>query len=426
MGYTANRRTQDPMKITNATVRNLAPPETGYQLEWDSELRGFGVRVTAAGAKSYVAQAKVNGKTRRVTLGRHGVITADQARRDAKTELGRMAGGTDPSDEKRREKALSVSLEEVAESYLANRRTREGLPLKERTKADIRYHLKSTFQAWRNQPIANITREKVQRRYAEHCRRSVAQANQSMRVLRALIEYAMSTYRTPEGEKIISDNPVDVLRESSMLRSVKPKSRQVPLERLGEWWSAVQAMRSDPALTTASRSAADLVAFLALTGLRIGEARAIQWDQVNLEEPSLVLTDTKNRTNVTLPLSDLAAEIIRLRPRGSDYVFPARTGSGHLKDCRGQLQLIGEQTGIEVTAHDLRRTFRAVAAACNVELWRTKALMNHKQNSDVTLANYTDLSDVRYLQPDANLIGDYFEAQRHESKVGLFERQEEG
>ena len=73
---------------------------------------------------------------------------------------------------------------------------------------------------------------------------------------------------------------------------------------------------------------------------------------------------------------------------------------------------LAEVTDIEVRAHDLRRTFRAVAAACNVELWRTKALMNHKQNQDITLSAYTDLSDVRNLKPEVDKIGDYFERQR--------------
>ncbi|NEZ03781.1 tyrosine-type recombinase/integrase [Wenzhouxiangella sp. XN201] len=400
------------MKITNTTVNKLTPPESGYRLEWDSDLRGFGVRVTAAGAKSYIAQAKVNGKTRRVTLGRHGTITADKARNKAKIKLGRMADGTDLSAEKQHQKALSVTLREVAEDYKENRRTAKGLPLKDSTKADIEKHLCGIFSDWQKRPIVKINRELVQRRYSEHCKRSVAQANQAMRVLRALINYAAAKYRDPEGNPIILDNPVKVLRDASILRGVKARTNAVPLEKVGGWWSAVQTMRNDPALTTVSKSAADLIALLALTGLRVGEARSLKWSQIDLDGESLELTDTKNRESVTLPLSGPAAAIIRERGNDAGYVFPARSGKGHINDVRGQLERLAEETGITVTAHDIRRTFRAVAAACNVELWRTKALMNHKQNHDVTLANYTDLSDVRYLKPEADRIAAYFEDQR--------------
>ncbi|WP_376695370.1 tyrosine-type recombinase/integrase [Wenzhouxiangella sp. EGI_FJ10305] len=401
-----------PIRINSTAIKKITPPDSGYRLYWDSDLRGFGLRVTAAGAMSYIAEARVNGKTRRVTVGRHGTYTPDQARKMAKTELGDMAKGVDPSAEKQHQKALSVTLREVAEDYKENRRTAKGLPLKESTKADIEKHLSGIFSDWQKRPIVKIDRELVQRRYSEHCKRSVAQANQAMRVLRALINYAAAKYRDPEGNPIILDNPVKVLRDASILRGVKARTNAVPLEKIGGWWSAVQAMRNDPALTTVSKSAADLIALLALTGLRVGEARSLKWEQIDLDGESLELTDTKNRESVTLPLSDPAAAIIRERASDSDHVFPARSGKGHINDVRGQLERLAEATGITVTAHDIRRTFRAVAAACNVELWRTKALMNHKQNHDVTLANYTDLSDVRYLKPEADRIAEYFEDQR--------------
>lgn len=400
------------MKLTNSTVNKLEPPEKGYTIAWDSALSGFGVRITHTGIKSYIAEARVNGKTRRETVGRHGTLTADQARRQARTKLADMSAGNDPAALRKRRRAESITLAEVAADYKANRRTSTGLPLKASTKADIDKHLGSSFEDWATRPIAAITRDMVARRYADRCGASVAQANQAMRVLRALVNYAAAKYRDESDRPIITDNPVSVLRDASMLRAVKPRNSMIPLDQIGRWWSAVAAMRADPALNKASRSAADLVALLAVTGLRIGEARALQWEQINLEDRSLSLTDTKNRSDITLPLSETAAGILEGRHDRAAWVFPARTGSGHLKDVRGQLELLADQTGVTVTAHDLRRTFRAVAAACNVELWRTKALMNHKQSQDVTLAHYTDLSDVRNLKPEADRIGEHFERQR--------------
>ena len=379
---------------------------------WDSELKGFGLRVTAAGTKSYIAQAKIKGKARRVTIGQTDKLAADEARRLARKKLGSMIGGNDPAAERKRERAESVTLAEVAADYKANRRTSAGLPLKDSTKKDIDKHLSATFKDWKKKPIASISRDMVARLYSARCKKSVAQANQAMRVLRALINYAAAKYRDGDDRPVITENPVKVLRDASMLRAVKPKSSMVPLDQIGCWWSAVQAQRTDPAQTRASIAAADLVAMLALTGLRIGEARSLKWEQIDLDGRSLALTDTKNRTDVILPLSEVAASVLESRPNRSGWVFPARSGKGHLKECRGQLQALTEQTDIDVTPNDLRRTFRAVAAACNVELWRTKALMNHKQNQDVTLSAYTDLSDVRNLKPEADRIGEHFEQQR--------------
>ena len=406
------------MKLTNKSVSKLEAPSKGYALHYDSTLPGFGLRVTHTGIKAFIAEARVHGKTRRVTIGRHGTLTADEARKLARTKLAEMSAGCDPAAQRKRHRAESITLEEVANDYKTNRRTSAGLPLKASTKADIDKHLKASFKDWAKKPIASITRDMVARLYSRRCKSSVAQANQAMRVLRALINYAAAKYRDGHDRPVITENPVKVLSDASMLRAVKPRRTMVPLDQIGLWWSAVQALRADPAQTRASIASADLVALLALTGVRLDEARTLKWSQIDLKDRSFALRDTKNRLDVSLPISEAAADILESRPSRSGWVFPARTGSGHLIECRGQLQALAEQTGIDITAHDLRRTFRAVAAACNVELWRTKALMNHKQSQDITLSDYTDLSDVRNLKPEADRIGEYFDTQRRIFEAG--------
>jgi len=76
-------------------------PEKVVTFFWDSELKGFGLRVTAT-RKTFVAQARVNGKTRRITIGRYGALTPKQARDQAQKELAEMLKGFDPQEKKRR------------------------------------------------------------------------------------------------------------------------------------------------------------------------------------------------------------------------------------------------------------------------------------------------------------------------------------
>ncbi|MEE4303596.1 MAG: integrase arm-type DNA-binding domain-containing protein [Wenzhouxiangella sp.] len=406
------------MRITNTKVSELGLPEEGYRLHWDDDLGGFGVRVTAAGARSYIAEARVNGKTCRVTIGKHGTFTADEARKIAKGELGDMAKGINPNAERKRRKVESQTLADVAADYMSNRQTRAGKPLKDRTKADIRRHLKASFDDWSGQPVAKITREMVASRYSALCRRSLAQGNQAMRILRALIEWAAAS-RDAEGKPIIVDNPVTVLNERSLWREVPARQNKIDKGDVGRWWSAVQSMRADPSLTRSSRSAIDLVALIALTGLRLSEARSLRWDQICLNDPSVTLTDTKNRTDTILPLSDLAAEMLQERQGdGKGFVFPARSGKGYLKNARGQLELIAKQTGVRVTHHDLRRTF--IQTGLNylpkkerIEIFRIKLLSNHAlPKNDVTFASYANDPDMRFLKPEADRISDFYEAQR--------------
>lgn len=406
------------MRISNTSVNAMKPSSGGYDLFWDSHLQGFGVRVTQAGAKSYIAEGRVNGKTRRVTIGRHGILTADQARRLAQAALAGMAAGIDPTEARHDRKAQAVTLREVAEDYKENRRTRAGLPLKDSTKADIDKHLRASFSDWAERPVVGITRDMVIKRYRVRAERSAAQANQAMRILSALINYAAAKYQGADGGPIMGANPVQVLRDAQMLRAVKPRSVSVPLDQIGAWWHALTQLRTCPALSRTSRTAADCIALIALTGLRVGEARAIRRDQVSLAGQALKLTDTKNRSDVRLPLSVPAVRVLRGRPEG-EYVFPARSGRGHIKSIRDQLEALAERSRVRVTAHDLRRTFVQVGIkALGIELWRVKLLANHKvPKNDVTLAAYGDLADRRFLQTEADRIGEYFEQQRliHES-----------
>ena len=95
------------------TERSPSVPSTAYPSEtripWDRELPGFGVRVYPSGAKVYVAQCRADGKSRRITLGRHGVISADQARRKAALAIARIKGGEAPD---------TVTVAALAERYL--------------------------------------------------------------------------------------------------------------------------------------------------------------------------------------------------------------------------------------------------------------------------------------------------------------------
>jgi hypothetical protein len=87
-------------KLTKRAVDALAPPEKGQAFLWDSELRGFGVRTIPSGLKTFILQYRnAEGRSRRIVVGRYGVLTVEQARDQAKIKLGAVAGGADPAEE---------------------------------------------------------------------------------------------------------------------------------------------------------------------------------------------------------------------------------------------------------------------------------------------------------------------------------------
>ncbi|HMY90629.1 MAG TPA: Arm DNA-binding domain-containing protein, partial [Nitrosomonas sp.] len=71
-----------PQKITKSYVDKLSVPETGQAFIRDTELKGFAVRITSSGAKSFILEKRINGKVKRLTIGRYPEITVEQARKE--------------------------------------------------------------------------------------------------------------------------------------------------------------------------------------------------------------------------------------------------------------------------------------------------------------------------------------------------------
>ena len=392
------------MKLTKDVVESQKLPAKGQAFLWDSETRGFGVRLTPT-AKTYIVQARVNGITRRVTLGKHGILTVQEARKKAIKQLSKMFDGKDPIIEKKRVVAQSVTLKQVVEAYLKDRRS-----LKESSKGDILKHLNNAFSDWAEKPITGITRDMVLARFRELSDKGPAQANQAFRNLRAFFNYAIGAYRA-DGKPTIAENPVKAISDLKMWNHIKPRSGRIPLDKIGIALNELQRLRAEPFQTEISRTLADAVTFLLLTGARFGEMAGLTWEQVNLDEKYWTLPDPKNRTAVTFPLSDAALDIVANRPRNSNFLFPARTESGHVREARSVITKISDAIGVHITAHDLRRTFRAISGECGVDFWKTKLLMGHKISGDVTITHYTETNDLRYLTEDINRIGDWITQQ---------------
>ena len=295
---------------------------------WDTELKGYALKVTRT-RKSFFAQARVNQKLRRVTLGTYGALTPSQAREMAKDELLKMIKGVDPSITKQQQKAHSVTLEQIVESYL-NSKKFKPLSIK-----DINTHMNLNFKDWKKRPMSGITRQEVKSRFQKICERSPAQANQAFRVFRAWWNYARSEYRDPEtDESIFSENPVSILSEQNLWGKVKPRDGKITLEKIGEAWNVLKELIENPVQTPAGRTITDATAFILLTGCRLNEAASLTWDQVDPSFKWWRIDDPKNGKSITLPLSDTAADVLMARPRTNQFVFGTQSKTGHITEIR--------------------------------------------------------------------------------------------
>jgi integrase len=382
------------MKITKSKVDELefTPGRSNQQIYWDDEQPGFGVRVTAT-SKSYVCESRVNGKTRRITIGRHGKLTAEQARQLARREVGKLASGIDPSVEKAKNRERGITLQMALDAYLEGKNGK----LKPRTVSDYKLAMVETFSDWMKRPIQSFTVANLRSRYSKRVKESPARANNAMRVLRAVLRDAAAEVQ----DKAAKADLQDLVREALHKRWAKVERRDTLITRddLPNWVNAVLNHKNSHHLSKAG-VVADYLMFNILTGCRREEAATMLWDDVNFKAKTFTLRDTKNRGDHTLPMTDWLEDMFvrRKKTATNDFVFQGDGKTGHLVEPKKQMVHIIKASKVHFTIHDLRRTFASLAEGLGIGTYTLKRLMNHKMSGDVT-AGYVILNTENLREP---------------------------
>lgn len=414
------------LKLTKSNIDRVRKPGTGTVMYFDTETKGFGLRITSSGGASFIVQGTVSGQSKeaRITIGPYGVFTVDQARDIAREHLRNMRMGTDPREVKKQDAVMRVTLREVADVYF----DRPGQPLRESTKAEMNRHIDKVFADWKDKPIASITVEACRKRHREMCEKGLngkpapGQAQIALVTLRTLINFANRRYPRPDGSPLLPVNPVKVVAQDDW-KTFEPRDRRVELHDVGKAWNVLDELKKAPKNKDAG-AAIDVVRFLFLTGARRSEAAALTWDRVHLDDDPancwwhLREEDNKTGNPVWLPLSSQAVALLRARKPADDdmeaskYVFPSRSKSGHVQDTRAPFERICEALKLGgLSAHDLRRTLITIGfSACNVELFKMELLTNHVPEG-VTAKHYLQTSRLQYLHPEIQRIGDWVEHQ---------------
>lgn len=405
------------LKLTKTLVESLPVPTDKEQVfYWDISTKGFGVRITSKGVRSYIVQRPVNGRTRRVTIGRHGLLAFKEAERRAREMLLDMMDGIDPREEKRRKQAQTETLREVMEDYIAHKRTKHG-PLRPASKADIRKCVVVTFADWADKSVSSITRDACLKRFREVSKSAPTQANQSFRNLRALLNWAREKNAASDGTyPILQVNPVShMFRQGGLAKWNPEKARatRVPKDKIGAVWHLLMQHADPERNITTTCTSADLIAFMLLTGTRVSEARQLTWQRVNLDSkiPTYHLAETKNHNPVTFPISKalhaLLTRRLAARIKDNDYVFPALRGKkGYLNDPRAMFERVSEVAGTHLHPHAMRRTFEDVAQLVGVDGDQRRQLLNHLA-SDVHGTSYANNPDPAVLLPAMESISDW-------------------
>ena len=386
------------MKLTEKSVNRLRAPTADRKqtVYWDEELRGFGVLLSGvSNSRTYVAQRDLpNGKTRRVTIAAVFEMALADAKRQAAEVLVDMRRGLDPKTERRGAATLRSALED----YL-----KANASLRARSAAAYRYSVERHLAAWADLRLSDITRDMVEAKLRQIAKDAAdtrkdatghAAANSAMRALRAIYNYAAERSALPP-------NPVKLRR---LWLPVEPRTRRVEDDDLPKFYAAVCELEN--------KIHRDYILLLLFTGLRRREAAALKWSEVDLRNRVIKLPAARAKSGVKLdlPMSDFVRDLLVARRALGDaeYVFPSNSKSGHIEEPKFALKQVSEACGVEISAHDLRRTFMTAAESTDMSVMALKALVNHSLGKGVT-EGYVQMSIERLRLP-AQKVADRLKA----------------
>lgn len=378
------------MKLTDRSVEDArCPAGRKDMLIFDDALKGFGLRVTAAGARVFIMQYRVGSRVRRASLGDWGTeLTTAQARRKAETLRGQVRDKRDPVAERKEAQATTLAAEAQAkvvaaraaytvdsliDDWTSHHLSARSAAYRKRVPAEMRRALK----AWQVAPADTFDRSDAVRVLDKvKVGSGPVAANRLRAEARACWAWAVKRGSLPANPWVATPRPLD--RETArerVLSDAETGTLYVAAGALDEPWGV-------------------LIRLLILTGQRRGEVAGMLWDELDLKAAVWRLPGgrTKNRQAHAVPLTAEAVALLKTvkRRRGAAFVFEgpretAVTGFGKFKGrLDSALAKIAKEAGEKVAPwvlHDLRRSMATGLQRLGVRLEVTEALLNHVSGS---------------------------------------------
>jgi integrase len=377
-------------RLTKQIV-DAAPPQAEAYFIWCDALPGFGVRIHPTGKRTfYIDYRNRNGVRKRMTIGAHGKVTTEEARKLALQTLGGAAKGEDPAEE-RATRRNSITVKELCAQYMAV--AEKGLifgkgrrPKKTSTvsqdRARIGHHIVPLLG---RKLVRDLTRADVARFIRDVTTGKTATVEKTKPRGRAVVTGgagtaaraanflgAILTFAVNEG--IVETNVAHgVKRQADMKRT-----RRLDLDEYGVLGAAIR----DADEAGESWQAVAGARLLAVTALRLGEAVNLKWSEVDEPGGCFRLADSKEGASVR-PIGGRAFELLATFPRnGSPYVLPAVRGAGPFGGLPHAFKRMAGRAGLtDVTPHVLRHSFASIAGDLGYSEPTIAAMLGHAAGS---------------------------------------------
>jgi integrase len=373
-------------KLNKRSVDALTPPAEKQLVLWDSEIRGFGVRVLPSGLKTFIVQYRnIEGIKRRINLGRYGVITVDQARDLARIKIGAVAAGEDPADTMRQARS-GMTVEELCTWYLTEARAgnilgRRNRPIKESSlkmdESRINTHIVPLLgkRVAKHLTIADVEQMQSAVKIGNTAKpRSGGRggkasggpgvASRCLGTIQAILSHA-------KHKGLLAEHPTKGARKLAVNKKTRRLS-VTEIEALGK--AMAYALRNGESATGLA-----VIRTLILTGYRREEAQAMKRAWVHPEGGFVAFPDTKGDAQVRA-IGPEALTVVMAQPEvaGNPHVFASLSSNGPFTAASACFQRVCKLAGIEgATLHTLRHTFGSIAGELGFSELTIRAMLGH-------------------------------------------------
>ncbi|HCD9498720.1 DUF4102 domain-containing protein [Legionella pneumophila] len=385
-------------KISNSLIKTLKPQDTYYEIR-DSNLKGFILRVSPSGIMSFYCQYK---RGKRIVLGRVGVVTCAQAREKAIDILNQVNQGVDPKVESRNEKiTLQEFLNQYYKPWMLTNHKRASKSL-----ANINRCFKKLF----NYPLIEITPARMERWRINRLNDGVSNAtvNRDVTVMRSILTKAFEWGFLPANPlskfkqlkidqspkvRYLSQDEERRLRDALKYREVELKQDRIK----GNQWREERGYEKlhEFSENKFSDHLMPMILIAMNTGLRQGELFNLDWDMIDLEKRSLIISGeiTKNSSSRYIPLNDEAFAVFQKLNKQNNklgLVFPSKNDKPFNNVKRAWATLLKKANIEQFRWHDLRHHFASKLVMAGVDLNTVRELLGH---SDIkTTLRYAHLA----------------------------------
>jgi integrase len=371
-------------RFSEASIAAL-PIDGHDRIVFEARTEGFGVRVTPAGTKIFIAQARVGGRPRRIAVGRHPDVSVATARADARVVLEALRAGRDPKAEQAA-RARELEAGQMTVAALAMRWLAEHveLKLKPRTAADYRLLVEQRIDPELGHlVISKVTKDHVLKFHAGMSK-TPRRANYAVSTFRSLMSFAEDVGLRPP-----MSNPA---RKIKMYREGR-RERFLSEPEIAKAAEAIALCEREGVI--GPHAAAGLRLAL-LTGARSGEVTAIKWTDIDRQRRQIRLADDGDEPGRksgarTIYLNDAAIEVLNGVPRLEPFVIAGAKAGQPYKNLSRAWEIVRAKAGLDdVRLHDLRHSFASLAASKGHSLLMIGKLLGHRVPS--TTQRYAHLT----------------------------------